>query len=57
MLKIILVLSILSSFAFANSCANYEQELKKCNSLKNSHENSHERKMCRLGLFAKCKKG
>lgn len=27
MLKIILVLSILSSFAFANSCANYEQEL------------------------------
>ncbi|MFK0441047.1 hypothetical protein ACISOG_08175 [Campylobacter jejuni] len=38
MLKIILVLSILSSFAFANSCANYEQELKKCNSLKNSHE-------------------
>ncbi|MEL1172000.1 hypothetical protein AADX45_11450, partial [Campylobacter jejuni] len=24
MLKIILVLSILSSFAFANSCANYE---------------------------------
>lgn len=34
MLKIILVLSILSSFAFANSCANYEQELKKCNSLK-----------------------
>ncbi|EGA1307036.1 hypothetical protein IBM35_001704 [Campylobacter jejuni] len=34
MLKIILVLSILSSFAFANSCANYEQELKKCNSIK-----------------------
>ncbi|EPS5758651.1 hypothetical protein ACVF7S_001370, partial [Campylobacter coli] len=28
-------------------------ELKKCNSLKNSHE----RKICRLGLFAKCKKG
>ncbi|EHY1216261.1 hypothetical protein K1348_000382 [Campylobacter coli] len=51
MLKIILVLSILSSFAFANSCVNYEQELKKCNSLKNSHE----RKMCRLGLFAACK--
>ncbi|MBT0857167.1 hypothetical protein KJQ62_00440 [Campylobacter coli] len=52
MLKMILILSMLSSFVFANSCVYYEQELKKCNSLKNSHE----KKMCRLGLFAKCKK-
>lgn len=52
MFKIVLILMVFTNFfLYADTCENYKQELEKCNSLKNLHE----RKMCRLGLFSKCK--
>ncbi|MBK1971290.1 hypothetical protein JG677_07760 [Campylobacter sp. TTU-622] len=61
-MKKLLVLAVLS-VVFLNAefkniktniskkCSDFETKLEKCNSLLNNHQ----RRMCRLNLFAKCK--